>query len=156
MFFCWSLCANESQVIWKFTWHSNTTSPTHLSLEFLVGHMLVIVNHVECAQLWHCCLKLQSFPNNHKTMVSWFTSYIYIHVYIYIIFFTNWKIQLQRGFVGWFEWICYPSFEWGWLSIIWRYLSGGLIKKTNPNLISNPQPLKTTIDIPIRFSSPTW
>ena len=57
MFFCWSLCANDSQLIWKFAWHSNTTYPKHLPLEFLGGH-------VEGVRLWHCCLQLQSFPKN--------------------------------------------------------------------------------------------
>ena len=31
---CWSLCANDSQLIWKFAWHSNATYPKHPPLEF--------------------------------------------------------------------------------------------------------------------------
>ena len=41
---CWSLQANDSQLIWKFAWHSNATSPKHLPLDFLVGHVLVGVS----------------------------------------------------------------------------------------------------------------
>ena len=44
LLFCWSLCVNDSQLIWKFAWHSNATYSKHVPLEFLVGHVLVHVN----------------------------------------------------------------------------------------------------------------
>ena len=40
----WSPCANDSQLIWKFAWHSKVAYSKHLSLGFLVGHVLVSVN----------------------------------------------------------------------------------------------------------------
>ena len=46
----------------KFEWQSNGTYPKHLPLEFLAGHVLAGVIHVQGAHLWHHCLKLQSFP----------------------------------------------------------------------------------------------
>ena len=68
-FFYWSLCANDSQLIWKLAWHSNTTYPKHLPLEFLVGHVLVSLSPCGRCTIAHHCLKLQSFPKIHKIMV---------------------------------------------------------------------------------------
>ena len=42
--FGWSLHANDSQLIWKFAWHSNVANSKHLLLNNLVGHVLVGVN----------------------------------------------------------------------------------------------------------------
>ena len=32
----WSLYADDSKLIWKFAWHSNTTHPKHLLLEYII------------------------------------------------------------------------------------------------------------------------
>ena len=72
--FRWSLCAIDSQLIWKFAWHSNAAYPKHLLLELLVGHV-----EGGCKSKWkvctHCCHKLQSFPKIHKIMVSRYVSW---------------------------------------------------------------------------------
>jgi hypothetical protein len=68
-FFYCSLCANDSQLIWKLAWHSNTTYPKHLSLESLVGHVLVGLSPCGRCIIVHRCLKLQSFPKIHKIIV---------------------------------------------------------------------------------------
>ena len=42
--FCWSLCAHDSQLIWKFAWHLNSTYPNIYYWNLLVRHVLVGVN----------------------------------------------------------------------------------------------------------------
>ena len=73
-FFCWSLCANDSQLVWKFALPSNATYPKHLPLEFSIGHVLVGVNsHGRCA-IVAPMPQIAKLPKNHKTMVSRFVS----------------------------------------------------------------------------------
>ena len=68
--FCWSLCANDSQLIWKFARRSNATYPKQLPLEFLVGNALVGVNiHGRCA-IVAPLPQITKLPKNHKLMIS--------------------------------------------------------------------------------------
>ena len=76
MFFCWSLCANDSQLIWNFAWHSNATYPKHLPLEFLFGHAILGVNpYGRCGVVAHLP-QIAKLSNNHKIMVSRFLSWM--------------------------------------------------------------------------------
>ena len=82
---------------------------------------------MESAQLWHCCLKLQSFPENEKKKS-----------------FQDLWIDLSRCIASLF-WMRVIFGIWSWFE--WRF-----DKKTNPNLIFKLLPFKVTIDIPIIIS----
>ena len=70
MFFRWSLCANNSQLIWKFAWHSNTTYPKHLPLDFIVGHVLVGVNPCGRCVIAALLSQIPKLCKNQKIIVS--------------------------------------------------------------------------------------
>ena len=122
MFFYWTLCANGSQLLRKIAWHSSTSYPRHLGLEFLVGHVLVGGIWGNNSKLLPQIPKLpQKIKNND-----------------FEIFELNW-VGIWPLF--WFKvTFCHRWFEWMFDN------------KTNPNLIYKLLPLKTTIDIPHTIS----
>ena len=130
-FFCWFLCANDSQIIWKFVWHSNVAYPQHLALKVSVGRVLVGVSpYGRCAVLAHLLLIAKIAKKSHKIMIS--------------------------RYVSRFEYVYCQSFEWGKTLTFGNDRSGGLIKKIQPTFILFIGTPKNTIAIPFMISYITW
>lgn len=128
-FFCWFLCASDSQIIWKFSWHSNVAYPQHLALKVSVGRVLVGVSpYGRCAVLAQLLLIAKIAKKSHKIMIS--------------------------RYVSGFEYIYCQSFEWGKTLTFGNDRSGGLIKKKfNPLLFYLLVPPRTLL--PFLLCSPT-
>ena len=115
--FCWSLCANNSRLISKCAWHSNTIYPKHLLLHFLVGHELVGVNPLgRCAvvvPLPHIAKLPKKSQNNGFKICE-----------------LIWVLLIWRRVTS-----CHFK--------IWRWFAWTCDQKTNPNQKLKMLPLKT-------------